>query len=53
MPVPGYAVLSATPEDIAACDAPCRRVHGHHRHGEVADAVNGALNGMEGVGSSP
>jgi hypothetical protein len=28
------------PEDIAACDALCRRVHGHHRHGEVADAVN-------------
>jgi predicted N-acetyltransferase YhbS len=45
MPVPGYAVRSATPEDIAACDALCRRVHGHHRHGEVADAVNqnGAL----------
>lgn len=39
-PVPGYAVRSATPEDIAACDALCRRVHGHHRHGEVADAVN-------------
>jgi predicted N-acetyltransferase YhbS len=45
MSVPGYAVRSATPEDIAACDALCRRVHGHHRHGEVADAVNqnGAL----------
>ena len=41
MPVPGYAVRSAAPEDIAACDALCRRVHGHHRHGEVADAVNG------------
>jgi hypothetical protein len=41
----GYAVRSATPEDIAACDALCRRVHGHHRHGEVGDAVdqNGAL----------
>ena len=45
MPVPGYAIRSATPEDIAACDALCRRVHGHHRHGEVADTVNqnGAL----------
>jgi predicted N-acetyltransferase YhbS len=45
MSVPGYAVRSATPEDIAACDALCRRVHGNHRHGEVADAVNqnGAL----------
>ena len=37
--VPGYAVRSATPSDIAACDALCLRVHGHHRHGEVADAV--------------
>jgi predicted N-acetyltransferase YhbS len=36
----GYAVRSATPEDVAACDALCRRVHGHHRHGEVADAVD-------------
>jgi predicted N-acetyltransferase YhbS len=40
MTVPGYTVRPATPEDIAACDAVCRRVHGHHRHGEVADAVN-------------
>lgn len=39
VPVPGYAVRSATPGDIAACDALCLRVHGHHRHGEVADAV--------------
>jgi hypothetical protein len=45
MPVPGYAIRSATLEDIAACDALCRRVHGNHRHGEVAAAVhqNGAL----------
>lgn len=43
--VPGYAVRPATPEDIAACDALCLRIHGHHRHGEVADAVDqhGAL----------
>jgi hypothetical protein len=38
--VPGYAVRAATPGDIAACDALCLRVHGHHRHGEVADAVD-------------
>jgi GNAT superfamily N-acetyltransferase len=38
--VPGYAVRPATREDIAACDALCLRVHGHHRHGEVADAVD-------------
>ena len=37
--VPGSAVRSATADDIPACDALCRRVHGHHRHGEVADAV--------------
>ena len=38
--IPGYTVRTATPEDVAACDALCRRVHGHHRHGEVVDAVN-------------
>ena len=37
--VPGHAVRAATLSDIAACDALCLRVHGHHRHGEVADAV--------------
>ena len=40
VPVSGYGVRSATPSDIAACDALCLRVHGHHRHGEVADAVD-------------
>jgi GNAT superfamily N-acetyltransferase len=40
VPVSGYAVRSATPSDVAACDALCLRVHGHHRHGEVADAVD-------------
>lgn len=40
VPVSGYAVRSATANDIAACDALCLRVHGHHRHGEVADAVD-------------
>lgn len=40
VPVSGYAVRSATLSDIAACDALCLRVHGHHRHGEVADAVD-------------
>lgn len=39
-PVSGYAVRSATLKDIAACDGLCLRVHGHHRHGEVADAVD-------------
>jgi predicted N-acetyltransferase YhbS len=37
--VPGYEVRAATAADIAACDALCTRVHGHHRHGEVSDSV--------------
>jgi hypothetical protein len=37
--VPGYTVRPATPADVAACDALCRRVHGHDRHGEVVDSV--------------
>jgi GNAT superfamily N-acetyltransferase len=37
--VPGRIVRPASPEDIPSCDALCRRVHGHHRHGEVVDAI--------------
>jgi predicted N-acetyltransferase YhbS len=37
--VPGRTVRPATPGDIPSCDALCQRVHGHHRHGEVVDAV--------------
>jgi len=36
---PGYAVRPVTPDDVAACDALCLQVHGHHRGGELADAV--------------
>jgi hypothetical protein len=32
-------VRAATPADLKACDALCRRVHGHDRHGELADAI--------------
>jgi hypothetical protein len=43
--VSGYAVRGASEGDVSACDVLCRRVHGHDRHGELADAVghNSAL----------
>jgi GNAT superfamily N-acetyltransferase len=37
--IPGYDVRAATSNDLAACEALCRRVHGHHRSGEIADAL--------------
>jgi predicted N-acetyltransferase YhbS len=37
--LPGYAVRPATPDDIAACNRLCRRVHGFERGAELADAV--------------
>lgn len=37
--VPGYEVRAATPSDRRACDAVCRRVHGHDRSAELADAI--------------
>ncbi len=38
--IDGYAVRTARDADVAACDALCQRVHGHHRHGELRDAVS-------------
>lgn len=35
----GYAVRVAGPHDITACNALAVRVHGHHRGGELHDAV--------------
>ncbi len=35
----GHVVRPATPNDLAACDAICRRVHGHERSGELSDAI--------------
>jgi hypothetical protein len=35
----GYAVRAASPADLEACNALCRRVHGHDRSGELADAI--------------
>ncbi|HEV7865031.1 MAG TPA: GNAT family N-acetyltransferase, partial [Acidimicrobiia bacterium] len=37
--VPGYDVRPGTEEDVDACDALGRRIHGVDRHGEVDDAV--------------
>ena len=40
MRFPGYAVRPASAADIPACNALCRRVHGHNRDGELRDAVH-------------
>ena len=37
--VAGFAVRAATDEDAEACNALCRRVHGHDRGGELGDAI--------------
>ncbi|HXR27481.1 MAG TPA: GNAT family N-acetyltransferase [Candidatus Baltobacteraceae bacterium] len=39
--LPGYRVRRAYPDDMAACDALCTRVHGHDRSGELREAVAG------------
>jgi ribosomal protein S18 acetylase RimI-like enzyme len=35
----GFAVRTAQPADLEACNQVCHRVHGHHRGGELADAI--------------
>jgi hypothetical protein len=37
--LPGYEVRTAEEGDIPACNALCERVHGHHRGGELGDAI--------------
>jgi predicted N-acetyltransferase YhbS len=37
--IPGCKVRPALPADLAGCNALCLRVHGHHRGGELADAI--------------
>src|ERR671929_332542 len=37
--IPGYAVRSATEEDLDACNKLCLKVHGHDRGLEVLEAV--------------
>ncbi len=41
--IPGYAVRPATEADADACNALCRRVHGHDRSGELADTIGQGL----------
>ncbi len=37
--LPGYSVRPATEGDLGVCNELCRRIHGHDRSGEVADAI--------------
>lgn len=37
--IPGLGVRPARADDIPACDALCRRVHGHDRSGELQGAI--------------
>jgi len=37
--IPGHIVRLATERDLDACNQVCMRVHGHHRHGELLDAI--------------
>src|SRR5438552_4316996 len=36
---PGYETRPARETDLASCNALCERVHGHHRGGELEDAI--------------
>jgi predicted N-acetyltransferase YhbS len=40
MEIPGYAVRTASPGDIDACNRVCVAVHGHDRGAELRDAVS-------------
>jgi predicted N-acetyltransferase YhbS len=35
----GYEVRPAVPADLQACDTLCRRIHGHDRSGDLAEAI--------------
>jgi hypothetical protein len=37
--IPGYAVRSATEEDLEACNEVCFKVHGHDRGPELSEAI--------------
>jgi predicted N-acetyltransferase YhbS len=37
--VPGRVVRTAAQNDLESCNALCRRIHGHDRNGELADAI--------------
>jgi hypothetical protein len=49
---PGYEVRPATLGDLTACNALCRRVHGHDRGGELRDAIgHGTARVVEHLGA--
>ena len=49
--MPGYDVRPGTPDDEAACNALCVRVHGHTRAGEVRESIDaGDLRVVERLG---
>lgn len=49
--IPGYSVRPAAESDIEACNRLCVCVHGHHRGGELRDAVRrGAATVVEPTG---
>ena len=37
--LPGYEVRPANAADLETCNALCQRVHGHHRGGELGEAI--------------
>lgn len=37
--IPGHTTRAASTEDVDACNAVCLHVHGHHRTGELTEAV--------------
>lgn len=37
--IPGYEVRSATLDDVLVCNELCKKIHGHHRAGELTDAI--------------
>src|SRR5258707_8817058 len=39
-PTDGYRVRGVTMKDVEACNRLCTAVHGHHRGGELVDAIN-------------
>jgi hypothetical protein len=51
--VPGYDVRAGAEADLEACNALCRRVHGHDRAGEVADAARQGMLRIVDQGGRP
>jgi GNAT superfamily N-acetyltransferase len=50
--IPGYAVRSATEEDLDACNEVCLKVHGHDRGPELLEAIEqGTATVVEHAGS--